>query len=116
MSRAHRYTAASVLLPAAAIILAVPLQAQSRLSVIGGLSSATMITAQGDRSKGFTRTSSDETFSLDISYLELPLLISATYGRGPMTIVVLGGPAVAFRTSCSAADSSSNPLVVSNCD
>ncbi|HEY4099424.1 MAG TPA: porin family protein [Gemmatimonadales bacterium] len=55
--------------------------------------------------KGYKVNSSGNTFSVKGSYIEVPVLVHALFGTGPVRFVVLGGPAVAFKTSCTEEDS-----------
>lgn len=65
--------------------------------------------------KGFREPNNGTTYDLDIRSLEVPLLVSGTYLKGPARIVVFAGPTWGFRESCTATSNAGGGAVVSNC-
>ncbi|HEX3927885.1 MAG TPA: porin family protein [Gemmatimonadales bacterium] len=52
--------------------------------------------------KGFQENSDGVTGTFKLNYVEVPLLLHLSFGTGMTRVFVLGGPAIAFKVSCSA--------------
>lgn len=66
--------------------------------------------------KGFEIEDDGVSAGLKISYVELPLLLRATFGGGSVQPYVTGGPVVAFKASCSVNAESEEVDISTDCD